>query len=380
VPGDTDLGQHCLDCTITISLPFPTTFYGQSFTIATISNKGNILFPSGSAVYNNTCLPTTAFNAAMMAYWDDLRTDDMPGCSAFAGGCGIFTSVSGSAPNRIFNIEWRAVYYNPNTEALNFEVRLYEDYSRIEFIYGSVPQSGSSSTIGTQRGISAQYTQFSCNTSSLSDGLQLTFTQPSCNPTDTPTETSTPVLSATPTATSTPEPVEFVGHVTWQGAPAQPDPKQSQPITLNLMIGDSEFDYTDLSTDASGLFTVEVQYFILPGASWRVKGPRSLANSGTLPMNRLKAEDRRLETKTEQSSILCLQSSTNTEMGLMRGGDANNDNMVSASDFSILKRAFGSTTDLRADFNNDGTVTSQDFNILKGNFGQGGAPPLVLGR
>ena len=47
-------------------------------------------------------------NYAIMPHWDDLRTDQQPGCAAFPGGtCGIFTSVTGTPPNRIFNIEWR---------------------------------------------------------------------------------------------------------------------------------------------------------------------------------------------------------------------------------------------------------------------------------
>ena len=39
---------------------------------------------------------------------------------------GIFTSTSGSAPNRIFNIEWRTAYYNSGGSGVhfNYEVRL----------------------------------------------------------------------------------------------------------------------------------------------------------------------------------------------------------------------------------------------------------------
>ena len=50
-----------------------------------------------------------------------------PGCSTFPGGtCGIFTSVSGTAPNRILNIEWRTVYNNDTSQPVNYELRLYE--------------------------------------------------------------------------------------------------------------------------------------------------------------------------------------------------------------------------------------------------------------
>ena len=36
---------------------------------------------------------------------------------------GIFTSISGTAPNRIFNIEWRAQFF-PGVGGANFELRL----------------------------------------------------------------------------------------------------------------------------------------------------------------------------------------------------------------------------------------------------------------
>ena len=61
----------------------------------------------------------------------------------------------------------------------------------------------------------------------------------------------------------------------------------------------------------------------------------------------------------------------------MRAGDADNNNVVNAGDFSILKNAFGSTTDRRPDFNNDGVVNAGDFVMLKTNFGTAGAPALT---
>jgi len=102
--------------------------------------------------------------------------------------------------------------------------------------------------------------------------------------------------------------------------------------------------------------------------NWRAKGPNGggasldagyLANSGGF-------------NKTSVPQI-------NVEMGQMRAGDANNDNLVSAVDFNILRLAFGGTTDLRADWNNDNIVSAVDFNLLRLNFGTSGAPPLGPG-
>ena len=118
-----------------------------------------------------------------MPHWDDLRTDQTgTGCTAYGGvGCGIFTSTSGTAPNRIFNIEWRTVYFGANTTRANFEVRLYENpaLNRFDIVYGEVAQGGSSATVGVQRDTGSFFTQFECNTAgTLTSGLQLVATPP----------------------------------------------------------------------------------------------------------------------------------------------------------------------------------------------------------
>ncbi|MGH7972455.1 MAG: hypothetical protein ACREIC_27395, partial [Limisphaerales bacterium] len=90
---------------------------------------------------------------------------------------GIFTSISGSAPNRIFNIEWRAAYFSSQS-ALNFELRLYENSPRLDMIYGTLNGTGSSATVGVQHG--TQATSFECNNGGLASGLQLTFQPGGC--------------------------------------------------------------------------------------------------------------------------------------------------------------------------------------------------------
>ena len=50
----------------------------------------------------------------------------------------------------------------------------------------------------------------------------------------------------------------LVGHVTWQGPPAQPNSLQQLPITLTLRLGTTEVNYPAQTTDAGGFFTVSV--------------------------------------------------------------------------------------------------------------------------
>jgi N-acetylneuraminic acid mutarotase len=193
VPGTTDIGNHCDDCITTISLPFGVQFYGRWFYAANISSNGNLQFVSSNSAYSNLCLPTTTMNELIAPYWDDLYT--------LNSGYGVYTSVTGSPPNRIFNIEWRAQYF-PGSGTANFEIRLYEALpSRIEFIYGTVTNGNTSATVGLQRDTGSRYTQWVCNGSGgpVTAGLQLIATQPPCQgtPTNTPTAGS-PTRTATP--------------------------------------------------------------------------------------------------------------------------------------------------------------------------------------
>jgi FG-GAP-like repeat len=184
VPGTTDIGNHCDDCTTSIPLPFTYQLYGQSFTGANISSNGTLQFVSNSNSLDNACLPTATFNFPIMPHWDDLRTDQVStGCTGYASGCGVFTSATGAAPNRIFNIEWRTVYFEADTTRANFEVRLYEGQNRFDLIYGEIAQGGASATVGVQKDTGSQFTQYECNTAgALTAGLQVVATEPCATP------------------------------------------------------------------------------------------------------------------------------------------------------------------------------------------------------
>ncbi|HEY7002581.1 MAG TPA: S8 family serine peptidase, partial [Candidatus Udaeobacter sp.] len=115
VPGDTDTGNHADDGDTLVSLPFNFQLYDQTFNEVNVSSNGRLDFvianePGG---FLSACLPAPPnigpFDYTIFPLWSDYRTDIVgEGCNNFASGCGVFTSVSGSAPNRIFNIEWRA--------------------------------------------------------------------------------------------------------------------------------------------------------------------------------------------------------------------------------------------------------------------------------
>jgi hypothetical protein len=216
VPGDTDIGNHTDDGDTFVALPFTFQLYDQTYNGVNISSNGRLDFvvvnePGG---YISACLPAPPnqgpYDFTIFGVWEDQRTDTnfpLPGCASFPGGnCGIFTSVSGSAPNRIFNIEWRTVLFADNNATQNHEVRLYENDPNLKFevVIGTLnsPNADQSWVSGVQGNSGAGFfTQDFCIPpgGSPPTNVSRNYEIPPCaTPTPSPTPTVTP--SATPTA------------------------------------------------------------------------------------------------------------------------------------------------------------------------------------
>ena len=214
VPGTTLVpGSQADDATVLITLPFTYSAYNTNYTQLRASTNGNLQFTTNNTAFSNTCpLPNSAMGVAFFPHWDDQHT----GRTASEG---IYTSVSGVAPNRIFNIEWRAEYFSPTTNAIviNYVARLYEGQQRVDFIYGTVQNGGVSASIGVQNFAGGASTTFSCNTNTITSGLGVSFTMNAfpvtfspvtelyTDPAATVPYTGTPVLTvyAKPTVTRT---------------------------------------------------------------------------------------------------------------------------------------------------------------------------------
>src|SRR5436190_7334463 len=247
VPGTALVpGSSCDDCSNPVTIPFSFSFYGTPFTTVNAISNGNLQFSSADTTFTNTCLPYTAANNLIAPHWDDLLLT--------GAGQGIFTSTTGVAPNRIFNIEWIGGYFSGGGTA-DFEVRLYEGTNQIDFVYGSVTQGGSSATIGIQRtnGAGGTFDQFACNTAgSVTTGLRVTYVPAGCGtPTPSPTPSVTPTPSPTPSVSPTP------GGTTVQfSAPAFPgDESQVEPVTITrtgIITATTTVNFSALSGTATG--------------------------------------------------------------------------------------------------------------------------------
>ena len=221
VPGTTDIGNHCDDCTTTIALPFAHSLYDQTYNAVTLSSNGNAQFTTLDAAFSNICLPWYTHNYTILPYWDDLYT--------LNAGFGIFTSVTGIAPNRIFNIEWRAQYY-PGSGTANFELRLYQGQTRFDVIYGSITGGNTSATAGVQK-TDTTFDQYFCNASGGAATGGQSYTLQACTPSPTPTATATATATPTPTVPPSPTPSPSVTPSPTPTPTAAPTP--GAPTALN---------------------------------------------------------------------------------------------------------------------------------------------------
>ncbi|MEM9328712.1 MAG: putative Ig domain-containing protein, partial [Bacteroidota bacterium] len=111
----------------------------------------------------------------------------------------------------------------------------------------------------------------------------------------------------------------------------------------------------------------------------------SADNSGTMTTTGIAAGTYQLAVKFPNSLQVVVQvtveeGSTTVDVGELPMGDANNDNVVSSPDFSLMgatyNRSVGSPGyDGRADFNGDDVVSAADFSILISNFNRSGEVP-----
>ncbi len=191
-----DTGLYEDDGVTAVSLPFPFTFYGTTYTSLTLGSNGTLqLGDGGAAEFLNRCLdggPAPAMGDLIAPYWDDLDL-------TFVGF--LETAVIGEAPNRIFVAEWDGVprFDGDFEDTLTFEVQLFEGSSEIVFLYQDVTvldeSRGDSATVGLQSAAQGLALQYSCNQPVLADALGIAFTHPEVANGDVGLETAVQILA-----------------------------------------------------------------------------------------------------------------------------------------------------------------------------------------
>jgi hypothetical protein len=146
------------------------------------------------------------------------------------------------------------------------------------------------------------------------------------------------------------------GHVDLQGRPTPPDASWITPLTVVLFEqGTSTVVRTEeVTTDNEGNFTVadvETGTYDIG-----VKCPRSLSELVT-------------------GVAFSADTVTPVTFGTLREGDANNDDVITGADYSVLWSYLGQTSGEaldKCDFNRDGVVSAIDYSLLWMNLGQVG--------
>ncbi len=159
------------DAYASLSLPFPFTFGGVSYTSVTVSANGYLTFGGAGGVADNFLIPGIAQpNQFIAPFWDDLNPQ--PG--------NVYQRTLGSAPNRQFVVEWRDVptVASP-TSQLTFEAVLFETSHNILLQYHTMQGSdadGRSATIGVECADGTAAREYAYNQpGAVKNGLALLF-------------------------------------------------------------------------------------------------------------------------------------------------------------------------------------------------------------
>ncbi|HRZ48989.1 MAG TPA: hypothetical protein P5338_06300, partial [Bacteroidales bacterium] len=130
---------------------FTFNFEGVDYTNYSVSPDGWLLLGNTTAAsqYSNSVTSSTNI-PKIYPYWDDVATGTDGN---------VKTLVTGSAPNRIFIVQWFVTIPRNTTGPANstFQLWLYETSNKIEFMYGTMGAGAMSSSAGITGSNTAKY-------------------------------------------------------------------------------------------------------------------------------------------------------------------------------------------------------------------------------
>jgi|GEM_PF-5819536 len=155
-----------------VTMDFPFTLYGLTSERLTIGNNGAIRFGTfGAQIFaDNQTISSDGANNLIAPFWDDIDSDTGD----------VYRETIGTAPNRVFIVQWHERPHFSNVGTSTFQVKLFETTNVIEFHYQDVQfedtefDSGASATVGI--GGDVRGDQFSFDTASLSDNFAISYT------------------------------------------------------------------------------------------------------------------------------------------------------------------------------------------------------------
>ncbi|GIF18174.1 hypothetical protein BJ973_008862 [Actinoplanes tereljensis] len=178
-PADTTVLALTGDEALTkVTLPFPVTHYGKSYTSMWVDTNGLVAYtdpetPSSDAWPIPSPRNPEEPNNAVYPFWHDWVVDSS---------ASVRTATRGTAPNRQFVVEWRNVasYEDPNTR-VSFQL-IIDEAGGYRFAYadidGTFLELGGGATIGIENEDGTTAIQYAYRAPVLRSGLGLRFTAP----------------------------------------------------------------------------------------------------------------------------------------------------------------------------------------------------------
>ncbi|MFN7012978.1 MAG: beta strand repeat-containing protein, partial [Bacteroidia bacterium] len=119
-----------------IPIGFTFNYYGVPYTTIAVSTDGFASFTATTNSLTNTNLyTTTAPNAVIAPWWDDLTTSE------------ILYQTTGTPGSQIFTIQWTSLsYWTTSTRTIKYQVKLHEGTDVIELLYSDDPITGTINT------------------------------------------------------------------------------------------------------------------------------------------------------------------------------------------------------------------------------------------
>ena len=129
-----------------MSAPFPMgfnfNFYGTDYSDAYVCSNGFLSFLGGSCPFSSAPIPTAATpNGFLAGWWDDLNPS--------AGGS-LYYETMGSAPNRVFLVEFLNVQHFSSGNPVTFEYKLFEGTNVMEVHYLLMATNGNVHEVGIE--------------------------------------------------------------------------------------------------------------------------------------------------------------------------------------------------------------------------------------
>lgn len=159
---------------VTVPLPFTFPYYNGSYSSVNIGTNGFVNFLPTTPFFGTVGIPDPSDpNAAIFPFSNDLYAD---------GSSAINTDTFGTAPNRVFVVEWRdvMVFGNPDWR-VSFEVQLGEGGSivtRYESVGPEPFQRGAYAAVGIEDEAGATGLQFSLFQPILANDMAVAYTLP----------------------------------------------------------------------------------------------------------------------------------------------------------------------------------------------------------